>query len=86
MYDPDLYACTFNMVTTRLGAGGSGLGSGSGSGSGSEQVDDGLCEFIASEIMRGILESTPIIFGSIKEGIVELMEDRLRSFRSDFGV
>ena len=31
----------------------------------------------------GILESTPIIFGSIKEGIVELMEDRLWAFRSD---
>ena len=52
-------------------------------GSGSEQVDEGLREFIASEITRGILESTPIIFRSIKERILELMEDRLRAFRSD---
>ena len=52
-------------------------------GSGSEPVDEGLREFIASEITRGILESTPINFGSIKEGIVKLMEDRLRAFRSN---
>ncbi|XP_052621903.1 uncharacterized protein LOC111883756 [Lactuca sativa] len=58
-------------------------GSGSGSGAGSEPVDDGLREFIASEITRGILEATPVIFGSIKEGIIELMGDRLRAFRSD---
>ena len=58
-------------------------GEGSGSGSGSEPVDEGLRGFIASEITRAILESTPIIFGSIKEGILELMEDRLRAFRSD---
>nr|KAJ0192258.1 hypothetical protein LSAT_V11C800444800 [Lactuca sativa] len=60
-----------------------GSGEGSGSGPGSELVDERLREFIASEITRGILESTPIIFGSIKEGIVELTEDRLRTFRSD---
>ena len=34
---------------------------------------------------RGILELTPVIFRSIKEGIIELMEDHLRSFRSDLG-
>ena len=50
---------------------------------GSEPVDEGLREFIASEITKGILESTPIIFGSIKEGIIDLMEGRLRAFRSD---
>nr|KAJ0213173.1 hypothetical protein LSAT_V11C400203150 [Lactuca sativa] len=44
----------FSMVVTRHGAGGSGsgIGSRSGSGAGSEQVDDGLREFIASEITR----------------------------------
>ena len=75
----------FSMVITRHGAGGLGSGSGSrsGLGAGSEQVDYGLCEFIASEITRGILEATPVIFGSIKEGIIELMEDRLRTFKSD---
>ena len=79
-----MVACTYcRMVVLcpRPAVGSSGEGSGSGSGS--EPVDERLHEFIASEITRGILESTPIIFGSIKEGIVELMEDRLRVFRSD---
>ena len=71
------------MVVLRSRPVDGGSGEGSGSGSGSEPVDEGLREFIASEITRGILESTPILFGSIKEGIMELMEDRLRAFRSD---
>ena len=85
MYDPDIYAFYFIMAITRHGAGGSACisGSGSGSGVGSEQVDDGLREFIAFEITRGMLDSNPFIFGSIKEGIVELMEDHLWLFRSD---
>ena len=48
------------------------------------KVDDGLREFIASKIMRGILKATPVIFGSIKESIIKLMEDCLRSFRSEW--
>ena len=84
MYDPDVYVFIFSMVTTRHGMGGSGSGSTSGLGVGSEQVDDGLHEFITFETTRGKLESTPVTFGSIKEGIIELMEDRLRSLRSDF--
>ena len=73
------------MVVTRHSVGGlgSGSGSGSGSGAGSDLVDDGLCKFITSEIMRGILEVTPVIFRSIKEGIIELMEEHLRAFSSD---
>ena len=71
------------MVVLRSRPVDGGSGEGSGSGSGSEPVDEGLREFIASEITRGIHESTPIIFGSIKEWIIELMEDRLRAFRSD---
>ena len=69
------------VMITRHRAGGSG--SRSGSGSGAEPVDEGLREFIAFEITRGFLKVTPVIFGSIKEGIIELMEDRLRAFRSD---
>ena len=46
-------------------------------------MDERLREFIAYEITRGIRDATPVIFGSIKEGIVELMEDCLRAFRSD---
>ena len=83
MYDHDDYVFSFRMVVTRHGVGGLGSGSGSGSGAGSEPVDDGLREFIASEITRGILEATPVIFGSIKEGILKLMEERLRAFRRD---
>ena len=55
----------------------------SGSGTSSEPIDKQLHEFIASEITRGILESTLVIFGSIREGIIKMMEDRLRAFRSD---
>ena len=79
-----MVVCVYcRMVVLRQRPAGGSSGEGSGSGSGSEPVDERLREFIASEITRGILESTPIIFGSIKEGIVELMEDRLRAFRSD---
>ena len=73
----------FRMVLLRPRPAVGSSGEGSGSGSGSEPVDERLREFIASEITRRILDATPVIFGSIKEGIVELMEDRLRAFRSD---
>ena len=46
-------------------------------------MDDGLREFITSEITRGILHATLVIFESIKEGIIKLMEDRLRAFKRD---
>ena len=73
----------YRMVVLRQRPVVGSLGEGSGSGLGSKPIHERLREFIASEITRGILESTPIIFGSLKEGIVELMEDRLRAFRSD---
>ena len=50
----------FRMVVTCHRAGGSRFRSGSAIVS--EPVDDGLHEFIASEITRGILEATPMIF------------------------
>ena len=80
---PDNSMFIFRIVVTRREAGGSGSGSRSGSGARSEHVDDGLREFIVSEITRGILDATPVIFASIKEGIIELMEECLRAFRSD---
>ena len=73
--------CRMVVLRSRPAVGSSGKGSGLGSGS--ELVDERLREFIASEITRGILDATPVIFGQIKEAIVELMEDRLRAFRSD---
>ena len=69
------------MVMTRHGVGGSGFGSGSATGS--EPIDEGLREFVASEITRGILDVTHVMFESIKEGIMDLMEERLQIFRDD---
>ena len=52
--------------------------------SGTKPTDEGLREFIASEVARGILDVTLVMFvWSIKEGIINLMEDRLRIFRTD---
>ena len=73
--------CRMVVLRPRPAVGSSGEGSGLGLSS--EPVDERLREFIASEITRGILDATPVIFGSIKEGIVELMEDRLKAFRND---
>ena len=75
----------FSMVMTRFGAGGSGSGSGSGVGSGNttDVIDERLRELIATKVTRGILDTTPVIFGTVKEGIMEIMEERLRSFRAE---
>ena len=69
------------MVVTCGGAGGSGFESGSGMGT--KPIDDGLCEYIASEVTRDIIDATSMLFVSIKEGIIRLMEDLLRIFRAD---
>ena len=60
------------MVVTRFGAGGSGSGSGSGAGLGdtTEPIDESLCEVIAAEVTRGILDATPIFFWTVKEGMM----------------
>ena len=65
------------------GVGGSGSGSASGAGSGDtpDMIDERLCELIAVEVTRGIPDATPIIFGMIKEGMMEIMEERLKAFR-----
>ena len=71
------------MVVTRFGAGGSRSGSGSGAGSGDiiDIIDERLRELVAAEVTRGILDVTLVIFGTAKEGIMEIMEQRLGSFR-----
>ena len=61
----------------------SGAGGGSGSGPEVGQLDEQTREFLSSEITRTILEKTPVIFGSIKEGILDLMEERLSTFRAE---
>ena len=76
------------MVVTRLGARGSGSGSVSGAGSGdtADVIDKRLRELIAVEVTRGILDATPVIFRTVKEGIMDLMEERLRLFRAEIAV
>ena len=39
----------------------------------------------SDEVTHGILDVTPMMFGSIKEGIIELMDVRIRSFRAEIG-
>ena len=58
----------------------SGIGEGSGSGSGAKQLDEQTREFISSEITRNILDHTLVIFGLVKEGILEILNERLHAF------
>lgn len=53
---------------------GSGVGEGSCSGFGAGQLDDQMREFISSEITRNTLEQTLVIFGMVKEGIMEILD------------
>ena len=66
--------------------GGSSSGSRSGSGFGIESIDKCLHEFISAEVTRGILDATHVMFGTIKEGILELMDERLRTFQVEIVV
>ena len=66
------------MVVTCHGAGGSRPGSGSDNDT--EPIDERPCKIIAVVVTRGILNATPVIFGTIKEGIMEIVEEQLRSF------
>ena len=61
-----------------------GSGSGAGSGDTTDVIDERLHELVASEVTRGILDATPVIFGTVKEGIMEIMEERLKSFMDKF--
>ena len=60
---------------------GYGYSFGLGSGFGVEPIDERICEFVSSEITCGILDETPIMFGTITEGIMEMQDERLRAFR-----
>ena len=85
MFADCLYLVFQFEVVTRLGTGGFGSGSGSGSasGSGSKMIDGRLHELIAVKVTRGILDLAAMIFGTIKEGIIELKQERFKSFRAD---
>lgn len=73
------------MVVTHFGAGalGSGPGFEAGSGDTTDVIDERMHKLIAAEVTRGILDASPVIFGMVKEGIMEIMEERLRSFRAE---
>lgn len=53
---------------------------GFGSGSGVEAINERLHGFITSEITRGIMKATSIIFGTINDGMMELLKNHLGAF------
>lgn len=63
------------MTATR---GGSGSGSGSSSRAGC--IDDQMWEIISSEIKCSILEQNLVIFGTIKKGIMEILDECMGAF------
>ena len=65
------------MMVTR---GSSCPGEGLGFSYGSDPLDEQMREFILLEITHGILERTPMIIGTIKEGITEILYERLGTF------
>ena len=71
------------MVTLcEISVGSSGAREGSGSGSRAGQLEDQMRDFISAEIMRNIIDQTPVIFGSVREAIVELMDSHLEAFKA----
>ena len=43
-------------------------------------------DFISSEIARGILDQAPAIFGMIKEGTIDILDERLGAFHTEIVV
>ena len=71
------------MVTLReIPVSSSGTAEGSGLGSGAGQLDDQMRDFISTEITRNIIDQTPVIFGSVREAVVELIDSHLEAFRA----
>ena len=64
------------VMSTRGGGSSFGLGLGSGV----EPIDGRIHEFVSFVITRGILDVTPVTFGTIQEGIMELLDERLGDF------
>lgn len=61
----------------------SGAGEGSGSGSGAEQFEERMRELISTEVTRSIIDQTPMIFVTVKEGILEILDERLGAFHTE---
>lgn len=68
------------MRETSVGSSGAGEGSSSGSRVG--QFDDQMRDVISAEIVQNIVNQTPVIFGSVREAIMELLDNRLEAFRA----
>ena len=69
------------MTTSQDGpVDGSGVREGSGSGLGIEQLKERMREIVSAEITCDILDQTPMIFGTVKEGILEILDERLGAF------
>ena len=60
---------------------GGGLGFSLGPGAGVELIDERMQDSILSDITRGIFEQTLVIFGMIKEGLMEIMQECLFTYR-----
>ena len=71
----------FSMVMST-----SGEGLGLGSGSDVEAIDEKIHELVMSEITRSMLDATPVMFGTIKEGVMELLDEHLGAFRVEISV
>ena len=77
----------FTMVLgTHGGGSGSRSSSGSGSGFGDEPINESTREFVTSKIDRGSLDVTLGMFGTIKEGIMELLDEWLGAFHAEIAV
>ena len=46
-------------------------------------IDERLCDLVVAEVTCGILDATQVIFDIFKEGIMEIMEEPIRYFRTE---
>ena len=60
-----------------------GSGSGSRLGYGAEPIAQRIREFVSSKITCGILDGTLVMSGTIKEGIIELLNEQVRNFHAE---
>lgn len=58
-----------------------GVDFGSGLGTGANPINETICDFVMSGISCGIFYATLVMFSIIKEGVMELLDERLVDFR-----
>lgn len=63
-----------------------GYGSGSSSDTDVEPINERIRKFITFEITPDILDMTSLMFGAIKEGIIEILDECLGAFRVEIVV